>query len=92
MRGMNESRYEQFETSPETIEQELRPVVCEQQQADRIIVWKHADTFNVWTMMRNWPPCVTQKILSRNCCLIDQSDMYANVSATWMLSWPYARF
>ena len=30
------SRYEQFETSPETIEQELRPVVCEQRQTERI--------------------------------------------------------
>ena len=30
MRGRNCRRYEQFETSPETIEQELRPAVCEQ--------------------------------------------------------------
>ena len=28
--GCTVSRYEQFETSPETIEQELRPAVCEQ--------------------------------------------------------------
>ena len=32
------SRYEQFETSPETIEQELRPAVCEQQQTDLRII------------------------------------------------------
>ena len=32
---MHDSRNEQFETSPETIEQELRPVVCEQRQTDR---------------------------------------------------------
>ena len=33
-------RYEQFETSPETIERELRPAVCEQRQTGlrRIIV------------------------------------------------------
>ena len=28
-------RYEQFETSPEAIEQELRPAVCECRQTDR---------------------------------------------------------
>ena len=28
------SRYEQLETSPETIEQELRPAVCEHRQTD----------------------------------------------------------
>ena len=28
------SRCEQFEISPESIEQELRPIVCEQRQAD----------------------------------------------------------
>ena len=28
------SIYEQFETSPETIEQELRPAVCEHRQTD----------------------------------------------------------
>ena len=40
MRGSrNDSRYEQFEVSPETIEQEFRPVVCEQQQTDlRILI------------------------------------------------------
>ena len=34
MRGRNVNRCEQFEISPETIEQELRPVVCEQRQSD----------------------------------------------------------
>ena len=34
MRGRIDSRYEQFQISPETIEQELRPVVCEQRQTD----------------------------------------------------------
>ena len=29
-------RYEQLETSPETIEQELRPAVCERRQTDRL--------------------------------------------------------
>ena len=32
VRERNDSRYEPFEISPETIEQELRPVVCEQRQ------------------------------------------------------------
>ena len=31
-RGCTVSRYEQFDTSPETIEQELRPAICEQRQ------------------------------------------------------------
>ena len=37
MVGCTVSRYEQFETSPETIEHELRPAVCyhRQTQADR---------------------------------------------------------
>ena len=35
MTGYAFRRYEQFETSPEAIEQELRPAVCERQQADR---------------------------------------------------------
>ena len=41
VRGRTFSRYEQFETSPETIEQELRPVVCEQRKTDlrRIIAY-----------------------------------------------------
>ena len=29
-------RYEQLETFPETIEQELRPAVCEHRQTDRL--------------------------------------------------------
>ena len=32
MRERNDNRYEQFEISPETIEQALRPVDCEQRQ------------------------------------------------------------
>ena len=35
VRERNDSRYEQFEISPEMSEQELRPVVCEQRQTDR---------------------------------------------------------
>ena len=40
MTGCTVGRYEQLETSPETIEQELRPAVCEHRQTDlrRIIV------------------------------------------------------
>ena len=34
MKGRNDSRYEQFEISPETVEQELRPAVCEHRQTD----------------------------------------------------------
>ena len=34
VRGRNVSRYEQFEASPETIEQELRAAVCERRQTD----------------------------------------------------------
>ena len=35
VRERNDNRYEQFETSPGMIEQELRPAVCEQRQTDR---------------------------------------------------------
>ena len=35
VRGRTDSRYEPFEISPETIEQELRPAVCEQRQRHR---------------------------------------------------------
>ena len=34
MRGRTDSRYEQLETSPEAIEQELLRAVCEQRQTD----------------------------------------------------------
>ena len=34
--GCTVRRYEQLETSPETIEQELRPAVCEHRQTDRL--------------------------------------------------------
>ena len=34
VRGRNVSRYEQFEISPEAIEQKLRPVVREQRKTD----------------------------------------------------------
>ena len=33
--GCTARRYDQFETSPEAIEQELRPAVCERRQTDR---------------------------------------------------------
>ena len=38
--GYTSGGYDQFETSPEPIEQELRPAVCERRQTDlrRIIV------------------------------------------------------
>ena len=34
MTGCTARRYDQFETSPEAIEQELRPAVCERHQTD----------------------------------------------------------
>ena len=36
MTGCTVRRYEQLETSPETIEQELRPAVCERRLTDRL--------------------------------------------------------
>ena len=36
MTGCTARRYDQFETSPEAIEQELRPAVCEHRQTDRL--------------------------------------------------------
>ena len=37
MTGCTVRRYDQLETSPETIEQELRPAVCERRQTDRLM-------------------------------------------------------
>ena len=36
MRGSTSVGYDQFETSPEAIEQELRPAVCERRPTDRL--------------------------------------------------------
>ena len=36
MRGSTLVGYDQFETSPEAIEQELRPAVCERRPTDRL--------------------------------------------------------
>ena len=36
MRGSTSVGYDQFETSPEVIEQELRPAVCERRPTDRL--------------------------------------------------------
>ena len=36
MRGSTSVGYDQFETSPEAIEQELRPAVCERRLTDRL--------------------------------------------------------
>ena len=36
LRGCTVRRYEQLETSPETIEQEFRHAICEHRQTDRL--------------------------------------------------------
>ena len=36
MRGSTSVGYDKFETSPEAIEQELRPAVCERRLTDRL--------------------------------------------------------
>ena len=36
MRGSTSVGYDQFETSPKAIEQELRPAVCERRLTDRL--------------------------------------------------------
>ena len=46
----NDSRYEQFEISPETIKQELRSVVCEQRQTDRF-----KENYNIDIAMLTFP-------------------------------------
>ena len=44
MTGCTVRRYKQLETSPETIEQELRPAVCERRQTDRLKEYYIIDT------------------------------------------------
>ena len=48
MKGRNVSRYELFEISPETIEQELRRAVCEQQQTDRL-----KENYSIYIISKN---------------------------------------
>ena len=48
VRGSTSVGYDQFETSPEAIEQELRPAVCERRPTDRLkanysIDWMNSD-------------------------------------------------
>ena len=62
MNGRNDSRYEQFEISPETIEQELPPVVCEQQQIALKLT------------LRQYLPIHTNYSIS-NCTILNQKDL-----------------
>ena len=48
-------RYEQLETSPETIEQELRPAVCEHRQTNRLKgewLWYQKHHLNIFTSVK----------------------------------------
>ena len=51
MRERNDRRYEQFEISAEKIEQELRPVVCEQRQTDRFKENYTTDVTHIYARM-----------------------------------------
>ena len=46
MRGSTSVGYDQFETSPEAIEQELRPAVCERRPTDRLKANYSIDYYN----------------------------------------------
>ena len=60
------SRYGQFETSPEKIELELRPAVCERRQTDRFKENYSIDGSVFYTVMRLW--MATMAIWRRNKC------------------------
>ena len=48
MRGSTSVGYDQFETSPEAIEQELRPAVCERRPRDRLKANYSIDVYYVY--------------------------------------------
>ena len=57
MTGCTVRQYEQLETFPETIEQELRPAVCERRQTDRLkenysidVMYKTANNVSTFSM------------------------------------------
>ena len=50
MRGSTSVGYDQFETSPEAIEQELRPAICERRLTDRLKTNYSIDT--MWLIIR----------------------------------------
>ena len=53
MRGSTSVGYDQFETSPEAIEQELRPAVCERRLTDRL---KTNYSIDIWISSVILPP------------------------------------
>ena len=55
MRERNDSRYDQFEISPETIEQELRPVDCEQRHTYKNMYNKDKEVKTVIDGVRGHP-------------------------------------
>ena len=63
MRGSTSVGYDQFETSPEAIEQELRPAVCERRPTDRLkanysIDMRHSKHWSgEWLMRFNASKC-----------------------------------
>ena len=66
MTGCTVRRYDQLETSPETIEQELRPEVCERRQTDRLVENYSIDMSFVSTCDVNVGPHLANKIVSTN--------------------------
>ena len=61
MRGSTSVGYDQFETSPEAIEQELRPAVCERRLTDRLKTNYSIDDIRVGkrsNIILFYPPCI----------------------------------
>ena len=60
MRGSTSVGYDQFETSPEAIEQELRPAVCELRLTDRLKTNYSIDTYYRHSLQHR-PTCIARR-------------------------------
>ena len=64
MRGSTSVGYDQFETSPEAIEQELRPAVCERRPTDRL---KSKANYSIDEGVRPQTQDATEKTIKKTC-------------------------
>ena len=93
MRGCTSGGYDQLETSPETIEQELRPAVCERRQTDRLMENYSIDylTHRVLQFQRtasgssgdHGVDVLSRVVAASACALVAVPATYATRAAQW---------
>ena len=82
MRGSTSVGYDQFETSPEAIEQELRPAVCERRPTDRLKSNYSIDMAHVQTeccSLAATQMCTTLCIFYTGSLLVSEIAFFANL-------------